>query len=509
MTRSILIAGAVGLTVAACGASSVERQRTATNLHAGDAGAPDAGDQPAGGCRDDADCEPSSHCQPATHTCEPSARVITEGAPAIARVTGRGRLQRFRHWEQPSSVGAVRVAVAPDDDVVLAAPVRAALQLGVPGKHTLRPSRDCQIFVAGYTRHGRLRWSRCFGGGGDNYLGDLAVDGAGNIYLTGELGDTLSFGTTQLDSAGESDLFLAKLGPRGQPEWAKRYGDGRTQYRGRLAVDADGHLYFTGFFYGSVDLGGGPLPSNDGNCFLAKLTPKGKHLWSRTFGDHGPMIEALAARNDRVVVAGDFARPLQLGGRRLRALGLRDVFVAMFDMAGGHVWSKSFGSSPVHPGPSVTDLAIDPQGGTVLVGLFGRAARFGGKPMFHRPAGEAYEDGSAGFVARFDPAGAHSWSKPYGAGYEGDLRPRVTIDSQGHAVILGASVKPVDLGAGPGRAGAFAVALDLDGQAVWGERFASPKTQIGGAAADRSGQIWVAGQLREPGPDALFLAQLQ
>ena len=509
MTRSTPIACALGLMVAACGASGAERQRSATNQHPSDAGASDARDDP-GGCQDDRDCEPGSSCQPATHTCERNTSVTTQ-TPAIPRVTGRGRLKRFRHWEQPNSVGAVRVALAPGDDVVLAAPIRAALQLGAPGKpsHTLHPSRDCQIFVAGYTGQGRFRWSRCFGGGGNNYLGDLTVDGAGNIYLTGELGDTLSFGATELESAGESDLFLAKLGPRGQPEWAKRYGDGRTQYRGRLAVDTDGYLYFAGFFYGSVDLGGGPLPSNDGNCFLAKLTPEGKHVWSRPFGDHGPMIVALAVRNDRVVVAGDFARPLQLGGQSLRPLGLRDVFVAMFDTAGQHVWSRSFGSSPRHPGPSVTDVAVDPQGGTVLVGLFERAARFGGKPMFHRPVGEAWEDGSAGFVARFDPAGAHSWSKPYGAGYEGELQLRVTIDSQGHAVILAASVKPIDFGAGPGRPGAIAVALDRHGQAVWGERFASPETEIGAAAADPSGRIWVAGQLREPGPPALFLAQLQ
>ena len=54
--------------------------------------------------------------------------------------------------------------------------------------------------------------------------------------------------------------------------WSKRFGDGDDQHARSVAVDASGNVIVTGYFYGTIDFGGGALTSaGGGDIFVAKF----------------------------------------------------------------------------------------------------------------------------------------------------------------------------------------------------------------------------------------------
>jgi len=60
----------------------------------------------------------------------------------------------------------------------------------------------------------------------DRFLNGIALDATGNIALAGAFRGTLSLGgaCSPLVSAGDQDMFVAKLDPDGDCLWAQAYG---------------------------------------------------------------------------------------------------------------------------------------------------------------------------------------------------------------------------------------------------------------------------------------------
>jgi hypothetical protein len=68
-------------------------------------------------------------------------------------------------------------------------------------------------------------------------------------------------------------------------QWSKKLGDATSQEVDGLA-SANGDVYATGTFAGSVNLGGSTLASAGLNdVFLVKLNSAGTHQWSQRYGD--------------------------------------------------------------------------------------------------------------------------------------------------------------------------------------------------------------------------------
>jgi hypothetical protein len=128
-------------------------------------------------------------------------------------------------------------------------------------------------------------WSLRAGGVPDDGGRGVVFDGAGNVYVTGGFQGTADFGGGNLVSAGSTDIFLAKYDANGAHVWSQRFGDSDAQSGGSLAVDGSGNVYFAGWFWRSVDLGGGVLVTAGlADVCLSKFDPDGNHAWSRRFG---------------------------------------------------------------------------------------------------------------------------------------------------------------------------------------------------------------------------------
>jgi Secretion system C-terminal sorting domain len=147
------------------------------------------------------------------------------------------------------------------------------------------------IFLFKVNNAGALQWGVAMGGAdGDLGLG-LAVDGPGNVYVTGSYSDGADLdpgtGVLELSSEGGWDILTMKLNAQGVTQWAKGVGGPENFDNGySIAVDAEGNVITTGSFFTTIDLDPGPgqfnvVPSNDftDDVFVQKLDLDGNFLW--------------------------------------------------------------------------------------------------------------------------------------------------------------------------------------------------------------------------------------
>lgn len=86
-------------------------------------------------------------------------------------------------------------------------------------------------------------WASRAGGAGNDIGYSMSRDNAGNLYCTGIFLDVAQFGDTHLATAGNNDIFVAKLDPSGNWLWAVRAG-GTGDDRGMVvSADGDGNSY--------------------------------------------------------------------------------------------------------------------------------------------------------------------------------------------------------------------------------------------------------------------------
>lgn len=100
------------------------------------------------------------------------------------------------------------------------------------------------VFVARVSADdGRVLQSWQFGSDAVDWLTDLRVDAAGNIYLFGETAGSMAPGRLP---AGASDLFLLKLAADGHVLASRQWGTDQDERAGRLAVDGCGGIVAVG-----------------------------------------------------------------------------------------------------------------------------------------------------------------------------------------------------------------------------------------------------------------------
>lgn len=332
-------------------------------------------------------------------------------------------------------------------------------------------------------------WSKSLGAAGWSQDQHLAVDGQGGVLVTG----TVSGVAPQL-GVGDADLgrmFVSRFDSAGQLAWGRAIAGSDGARVSSVAVDAAGGVALGGTFVGAdLDFGAGAVASAEpgaGAMFVARLDPRGKAVWSRAFGANQPDgtrdAEATAVAVDAtgaLVVAGYFIGPLDLGGGDLGfappppdqpAEG--DAFLAKFDAAGHHLWSRRLADRLATSALFIDGLAVDGDGSIAVAGTLYGAALFGAEVLMSAGAGDL-------FVARLGADGTLTGSRTYG-GVDSDSVSGIALGLDG-SMVLAASVSPApSLGIGapssPTIPHALVLALDADGEVAW-------QTPVGPISAD-------------------------
>ena len=307
-------------------------------------------------------------------------------------------------------------------------------------------------FVAKYDATGTFQWVATAGASGVGtpqiFIGGLALDPSGNVYLSGWYEQTATFGGTILGSDATyvgDNIFVAKLtGATHTFAWAKRAGGTGFDISAALAVDPAGNAYVTGSIQGLAHFGSLTASANAQavGLFLAKYDTNGTEQWvTRTTGPNGS-TQAYSAGNQidglgNVYVTGYFFGTPTFGPAESKQSTLStsslDTFLARFDANGLLQWVKQTQGSGGSVG--AMGLAIDAVGTSYIAGQFSAAsATFGaGEPLQATLVNQGSGDG---FLARYDRTGKFHSVKQIGG--TGNLAPRGPgLDAQANLYLTG------------------------------------------------------------------------
>ena len=369
------------------------------------------------------------------------------------------------------------------------------------GGTTLVSAGTRDAFVAKYRADGTLVWAKRLGGAYDDFGQAVAVDGAGNVLVTGKFQAAGDFAGSSLISAGGYDIFLAKLaGLDGRPMWVKRIGGSGSDEGASLALDGSGNAYLAGQFQGAVDFGSGPVANTNpyAHAFVAKYSgADGSAVWSRRFGKlnaYTPITSGSARSisvdgSGNVALAGYFSGPVDFGLGALTSAGGADVFVARLAGSDGRtLWARRFGDGSDQ---RATAVGTDTAGNVVVAGDFLGTIDFGSGALGSTPGAQTI------FLAKLYADGLSMWSRSFVAtGVNGGSYAwALASDSAGNVVVTGQMSGPVDLGGGAlaNVGGVFVSRYSASGAHLWSKNFRGGGGAGRGIAVGAGGAIVVTG----------------
>jgi len=292
--------------------------------------------------------------------------------------------------------------------------VTATLTLG---STTLRNAGGSDLFVAKLDPTGQWLAATRGGGTGNETVSGLTLDASSNAYVTGQFTGQTAFGTTALVSAGQEDLFTARLDASGTWRWATRAGSAGRDWSGNLGVDAQGYAYTIGQF----DAAGGqvgPTVLPAPGFFVARLeaaTGAYQRVTPVTGNTAHWAHHIAVTATGECYVAGSYLGSLRFGVYQLTSVGAgisnEDVFVAKLDAAGTWQWASTAGGSS---GEYCSGLGVDEGGNVYLGGSFrGPGTRFGATTLVPQNVALFTSDV---YVAKLDSRGTWLWAVPAGGG---------------------------------------------------------------------------------------------
>ena len=118
-------------------------------------------------------------------------------------------------------------------------------------------------------------WAIQFGSREDDDIFNAAIDGLGNLYLTGYI--AVDAKNTSIPNI---DIMVAKINSNGEIVWQKQYGTDSVDIGGNIAVYTNGDIYVIGSTKGVI----GNTSKGKTDCFILHLDNKGNQLNILQFG---------------------------------------------------------------------------------------------------------------------------------------------------------------------------------------------------------------------------------
>jgi len=307
-----------------------------------------------------------------------------------------------------------------------------------------------------YDGSGKQLWVKRYDGPGhgDDQATRIAVDGSGYVYVLGE----------STGSGTGSDITTIKYNADGKQLWVKRHnGLGNIDDAARgVAVDGSGNVYVAGTV---MDSSTGPYP------IIIKYNSKGNRLWARNYRDpKNPKSKVYGAGN---ALALDGSGNAHLAGW-LFSGPYQDLATIKYDPSGNQLWTAQY-NGPADKNDNAVAIALDDSGRVTVVGN-----SVGSGSILNRDMA----------VIRYDADGNRLWVRRYnGPGNGNDTPSAIAVDGSGNTFVAGwCSATSSDLDY-------VTIKYSPAGKQLWAKRYTglNDNDRAFGLAVDGSGNVYITG----------------
>jgi hypothetical protein len=303
-----------------------------------------------------------------------------------------------------------------------------------------------------YYPDGDTAWVRRYDGTGsyeDRAYG-IAIDGSGNVYVTGYSGTSNNFW----------DYVTIKYNPSGATAWSRRYNGTANLDDAALAIDVDdsGYVYVTGWSYGS---------GTQSDYVTIKYHQNGDILWVRRYDGPGNAYDFASA------LASDYIGNVYVTGITSQLCAGGDYITVKYHPNGEIAWAI-VQEGPGVPYERLPHLVTDGSGHVYLSGYVNNEV--------------THED----FLSiKYHPNAGIAWMRQYrGPGQE--IPCDITTDAHGNAYVTGYSFP----NPGSGTPDHLTIKYNQHGEEIWAQRYDGPINSSDHAwaiAVDDSNNVYVTG----------------
>ena len=199
------------------------------------------------------------------------------------------------------------------------------------GSYSITSTGESNIFMAKMDADGNWLWVNRAGGNTDNYGRSIIVDNAGNSYIIGDFEGTATFGPYTLYGNQYSDIFVSKIDADGNWLWVTQAGGNSYDEGNSIALDDAGNCFVTGCFSETAMFDPYTIASSGYfDIFVAKMDSSGNWLWVIQAGGTG-LDEGYGITIDDLgnnYVTGVFEGTGIFGSYFIYGDGETDIFVA-------------------------------------------------------------------------------------------------------------------------------------------------------------------------------------
>ena len=365
----------------------------------------------------------------------------------------------------------------------------------------LNPYGDTDIFLAKYSKNGKLIWVKNYGSTYTKNItitesgNDVAVDSKDNIYIVGRFAETANFTGTTVKSAGGYDIFFAKIDKDGDLQWVKSIGNHLCDISNSLYIDKNDNIYVSGTTQGTLMLGDYLMSTVGTNAFIAKYSVDGYIQWVKHMQTKGnTAINKVTGDDNCIYFTGYFGKELFFEDKYIESKGDRDLFLVKLNNQGELIWIKTSDECTVASGK---DICIG-DNGIYIVGDYTKWLAFDDVKIMAEGSQDI-------FIARLNNAGELIWIKSFGGP---DLDRVTAISKLGSNEVIVSGMYSNQLYIGDtiieteGLEDVFLASYDLSGRYQWIYGFGSTmQDRLNDIYVDKYNDIYLTGFMRK---DMLF-----
>ena len=316
-------------------------------------------------------------------------------------------------------------------------------------------------------------WVQLFGNEDNETIEAVLSKDSETHYIAGTFKEDFPIGSAVLNSVGNNDVYLAKLGNSGEVEWVLFGGSSQNDGIKDMAMDEEGNLYLLGFFWFDFTFGDINLSSelSSKSFFILKITSDGSIAFAKKIeGDQEKDIhQIMVDDNGAIYVTGNFNGNLEVDGDLTTATDTSSMVLAKISTTGNVAWVKEYPSSLF-----IDAVGIDVYEDKILVsGHFRGVATFDqetvSSPSFHDDL----------FTVLLDENGNTIWARRAGGVYQ-KVNSACGFDGDGNIYTTGYFLgvikmdETIEIQTNGLNYNIFLLKYNLEGQPIWAQ-------SIGGA----------------------------